>query len=604
MAKLFLSYSHKDEALRGELEVHLTMLQREGTITVWHDRKIDAGDVLDGAISAQLTSSDIILLLVSPDFLASSYCYDIELKQAMIRHEDGNARVIPVILRPCDWHYAPFSKLLAAPKDGKPITKWSNRDEAFLDVVRQIRRSVTKTRAATAESEQPASESDVSSALKTIRENISLMREVLRITEPGIEKTLTDTQIVQHILRANPSSQNKSLLAAFKLAGEIAHAAVHEQKRAASSKRLTQVRQLLEELKEKISIPLRSYQERLATLAVDATIAAIEAGQPDIGTLFQTLGSGLSMTLATFVAVVAQHTSLRSFVIVIATDRSLIMHQLHQRMRELCSFCGRPLILATGAELFRLAHSQPRPILVTTYQSMSRGSFPGNVLLVEFDVHRSSSRAPKGAFFISFTGGITTRAHSDSAIIGSYSLKQAIKDGFSCPILFERRSVFATDDLPDTETILTVVAKDIYRHFYDTRGQFHGKAVVIVRRISTALRLTDILNNLENSNATVGSNFAAAMTVASPPELVQQIIESFSREHSTPAILVTVKMWNQISVPIVGYVYVTCRLTPTDLAQLPGIVCRPSRGKPAGIVVDYSDNNFNVNSFPDSESSG
>lgn len=139
MARIFFSYSHKDEALRNELETHLVMLQREGRIETWHDRKITAGDEFAGAIDAKLDSAEIVLLLVSPDFLASRYCYDVEVQRAMSRHEQGLARVIPVILRPCDWHNAPFGRLLAAPTDGKPITRWPDRDEAFLDVVKQIR---------------------------------------------------------------------------------------------------------------------------------------------------------------------------------------------------------------------------------------------------------------------------------------------------------------------------------------------------------------------------------------------------------------------------------------------------------------------------------
>src|SRR3954464_6609931 len=117
MATIFFSYSHKDEALRDELETHLSMLNRQGFITTWHDRRIAAGDIVDPTISAHLESADVVLLLVSPDFLASDYCYDKEMSRALERHEAGECRVIPVILRPSDWHDAPFGKLLAAPKD-------------------------------------------------------------------------------------------------------------------------------------------------------------------------------------------------------------------------------------------------------------------------------------------------------------------------------------------------------------------------------------------------------------------------------------------------------------------------------------------------------
>src|SRR5437016_5278541 len=115
------------------------MLKREGVISGWHDRRISAGQEWDGQIDSHLNSAEIILLLVSSDFLASNYCYDIEVKRAIERHEAGEARVIPIILRPCDWQTAPFGKVQVLPKDAKPVTRWEDRDEAFLNVATGIR---------------------------------------------------------------------------------------------------------------------------------------------------------------------------------------------------------------------------------------------------------------------------------------------------------------------------------------------------------------------------------------------------------------------------------------------------------------------------------
>lgn len=143
MAKLFFSYSHKDEALRDELEIHLTMLKRQGIIEAWHDRRIVSGSDFDGEISQALDDSDIILLLVSPYFLASDYCYDNEMMRAMERHESGKSQVIPVILHPCDWNSAPFGNLLATPIDGKPVSKHTNQHDAFLDIVTSIRKAAS-----------------------------------------------------------------------------------------------------------------------------------------------------------------------------------------------------------------------------------------------------------------------------------------------------------------------------------------------------------------------------------------------------------------------------------------------------------------------------
>jgi hypothetical protein len=142
MLELFFSYSHQDEALRDELEVHLAMLKRQNVISTWHDRRIVAGEDFGSKIDDQLERADIVLLLVSPYFLASDYCYDIEMKRALDRHGAGDARVIPVILHPCDWHDAPFGSLRATPLDGKPVSKFANQHEAFLAVTRDIRQAV------------------------------------------------------------------------------------------------------------------------------------------------------------------------------------------------------------------------------------------------------------------------------------------------------------------------------------------------------------------------------------------------------------------------------------------------------------------------------
>jgi hypothetical protein len=144
LATLFFSYSHKDATLRDQLETQLAMLKRQGVIQIWHDRRIVAGEELDHAISAHIETDDVILLLVSPDFLASNYCYEVEMVRAMERHRTGEAIVIPVILRACDWQYAPFGKLLATPTDGRPVMQWPDRDQAFLEVAKSVRAAVQK----------------------------------------------------------------------------------------------------------------------------------------------------------------------------------------------------------------------------------------------------------------------------------------------------------------------------------------------------------------------------------------------------------------------------------------------------------------------------
>jgi serine phosphatase RsbU (regulator of sigma subunit) len=142
--ELFFSYSHNDRDLREELERHLAVLRRQGVISVWHDRQITAGTPWAGQIDAHIDRAQVILLLISADFVSSDYCYDREMTRALARHAAGEARVIPVLLRDVDWSGAPFSHLQAVPTDGVPVTSWENRDEAFADVARAIRRAVTE----------------------------------------------------------------------------------------------------------------------------------------------------------------------------------------------------------------------------------------------------------------------------------------------------------------------------------------------------------------------------------------------------------------------------------------------------------------------------
>ena len=94
-----------------------------------------------------MTRADIILLLVSADFIASDYCYETEMQKALARHAKGVAKVVPVILRACDWSGAPFAKLEALPKNAKPVTSWQNQDEAWNDVAQGIRRVAEAVRA-------------------------------------------------------------------------------------------------------------------------------------------------------------------------------------------------------------------------------------------------------------------------------------------------------------------------------------------------------------------------------------------------------------------------------------------------------------------------
>jgi hypothetical protein len=143
--RIFCCYAREDQPFLLELKDQLSLLEHNGLITVQADINVSPGEEWEKKISHYLNTAQIILLLVSARFMASDYCYSKEMKRAIERHKAGEARVIPVILRPVDWKKgAPFSKLQALPTDARPITSWSDQHEAFFNVAKGIRDIVEK----------------------------------------------------------------------------------------------------------------------------------------------------------------------------------------------------------------------------------------------------------------------------------------------------------------------------------------------------------------------------------------------------------------------------------------------------------------------------
>jgi len=162
---LFRSYSHADDDLRNELESP------------------------SRHFATELQISNIVLLLVSVDFLSSEYCHEIEMQQAMERHERGDAKVIPVILRPCDWEGAPFGRLLAVPTNGKPVTKHTSLDNGFLEVAQAVRQAAESFEDSTPQAPNPAV---AVSTAKTVQANLQAGSP--RSSNLAVPKEFTDRE--------------------------------------------------------------------------------------------------------------------------------------------------------------------------------------------------------------------------------------------------------------------------------------------------------------------------------------------------------------------------------------------------------------------------
>lgn len=165
LMKVFVSYSHADERAVERLKTHTAMLEREGLLTSFVDRQILAGGHIDKEISRELETCDAFIAMVSPDFLASNYCYQKEMTRAIELHEEGRTRIIPVIVEECDWKTSPLAQFKALPKDAKPIATWENENAAYLSVVSALREIAAKSKSGAPA--KPVRTTDVASSVKS-----------------------------------------------------------------------------------------------------------------------------------------------------------------------------------------------------------------------------------------------------------------------------------------------------------------------------------------------------------------------------------------------------------------------------------------------------
>ena len=154
--RIFVSYSHIDGPVRAKLETHLATLKRDG-VSTWYDEDLIVGDALDTGIARELRRAHIFVALLSPEYIASHYCWKLEYQRAMNRRARGAMRVVAVVVRPCDWKATQAAGFKLLPADGRPVSRWRSADEALLDVTLGIRRVVASVRAELATSKRGAS---------------------------------------------------------------------------------------------------------------------------------------------------------------------------------------------------------------------------------------------------------------------------------------------------------------------------------------------------------------------------------------------------------------------------------------------------------------
>jgi methylase of polypeptide subunit release factors len=225
--RIFFAYAHADEELRDKLDSHLAALKHEGRVEVWHDRRISPGYDWRLEIGRELETADIILLLVSASFLDSDFCQSVELRTAVERHQKGAARVIPILLRPCDVKGTPIEALQQLPRDARPITKWRNRDEACQHVAESLRTVVEEWHGPGAAASPPVRDQPPRRAGRGVLDTIdfSALAEILREVDTYVLRQLRDRRLTM----AEESAQVYRHLLTSKLKDEgVEFAALYE----------------------------------------------------------------------------------------------------------------------------------------------------------------------------------------------------------------------------------------------------------------------------------------------------------------------------------------------------------------------------------------
>src|SRR5260370_14732927 len=197
--KLFYCYAHKDKPIRDELEKHLSWLKRRYQLTNWHDREILPGEEWEQAIDMHLDTANLILLLISSDFMASDYCFSKEMRRALERHREGTCRVIPIILRPTYWEDAPFSSIQLLPTNAKPITSRPNPDEAFQDVVTEISRTIKDLLISLNTKEEWLIEGAILMNLRRYEEALAAYEQAIRL-DPNFARASNRNSLTLNIL--------------------------------------------------------------------------------------------------------------------------------------------------------------------------------------------------------------------------------------------------------------------------------------------------------------------------------------------------------------------------------------------------------------------
>ena len=427
------------------------------------------------------------------------------------------------------------------------------------------------------------------------------------------------------VLNEDAPDTSRDLIDALSRAEAIADSLADEREVAANPQELRTLQERLEQLKARVEAPLREYQATLALRAVDATLKGIDEGRHEIGYVCQSVGSGLSLTVDAYVTLLSQQLPLADWAVLIVADRSASTQQLYYRLEHLDRKGSCP-VRAPGSKGFSESVRAAGTINIITIQglmqALARDPVQKNVLLIgyDFDVidHAVRKLLPQ-AHVISFLHHLVrVRPGSEPPvpIIGSYSLPEAIKDGYATPVNLLQRILPRADELdwldPGLDEWLTVdeidvlqprgfrwteagmklLASDIVAHFSERQQIFAGKALVVFDSIETANALCHELQRAVIHEQLGDASYVAVLSSTLSDEETRTLIWNFCREGAQPHIVVSAKRWTGIDVPLLHCAYVTCPLSRGALLNVIGRLASLHSDKASATLVDYASNKF------------
>jgi superfamily II DNA or RNA helicase len=452
-----------------------------------------------------------------------------------------------------------------------------------------------------------------------LRKDFELLRQSIGHT---LRTPATEEQLLKAALGESDPAMNRRMTDALKAAEQIATSLADERTVAANSDEIDELTALLSQLKERLARPLRAYQENLATQAVKATLTAIEAGQRSIGIIYQPVGSGLSATAAAYVALVSKHSTLENLPIVVVSDRSVVVDQLFECIRDVCAD-GKRSVLRLSTQTLAIALSGQVPCIgATTIQSLrvafEKNPYAGAVLLVAvgFDIDAYAATLPlNDAYIISFLNMLRGIGSSQASLIGKYSFDQALREGYLTPAEIYRHSVSGLDVIPDeieesdsstrevlasyerretggwTRLQVEKLATEIFAHF-EVRQKEGARALVIVSSIDAAMRFCEALRRVAFEKGVADGSFVDVLSSDLPGHFAAYMTDCFQSEKASLSVLIVAKMWSGIDLSLVDLVYVTCRMNPSSLWRLAEGLSAPRGEKRRAALIDYARNDF------------